>query len=102
MNVFISYTRRDGRVTAPLLGRLRDHLAGVCTPFVHALEEPDLRFQQLAVLRALLRSHLVVLVVSPSVLRSPWVRLELGLAHLLMRPVIRLDVSALERWAAGD
>lgn len=96
MRIFVSYTLRDGFVTAELLRGLHRHLAGISIPFIHAIEAPRLRHQQLAVLWALVRSRAVVLLVSPSVLQSRWVRLELALGRFLRRPIIPLDVTVLQ------
>ncbi|MDD2776945.1 MAG: hypothetical protein PHU06_13395 [Gallionella sp.] len=98
MNVFVSYTRRDGLVTVDLLTVVHARLSKVCTPFIHALEESNLKHQQLAVIRAIFRSHLIVLIVSPAIKQSPWVRLELFLAKLLLRPIISIDVSTVSAW----
>lgn len=100
MKIFVSYTLRDGQVTADLLEGLRRHLAEVCSPFIHVLEAPRLRYQQLAVLWALLRSGAVVLIVSPLVHQSPWVQFELAVGRLLRRPVILLDVAVLRHQRA--
>ncbi|WP_228896078.1 toll/interleukin-1 receptor domain-containing protein [Pseudoduganella aquatica] len=100
MRIFVSYTLRDGLVTAELLAGLHRHLAGIGSPFIHAIEAPRLRCQQLAVLWALLRSRAVVLVVSPSVQQSPWVRLELALGRFLRHPIIPVDVSVLRHQRA--
>lgn len=97
MNVFVSYTRRDGTVTTPLLERFHAHLCGVCNPFVHAVVERNLKYQQPAVLWALLKCHLIILIESPEVQVSPWVRLELAIGRILQRPIIRLHVSDLCR-----
>lgn len=95
MNVFVSYTRRDGIVTMSILERFHTLLSSTCTPFIHAVAEPNLKHQQLAVLGALARCHAIILIISPGVFRSPWVRLELALGKLLRRPIFRLDVSEL-------
>ena len=98
MNVFVSYSLRDGMVTTALLQRLHTYLSGICDPFIHAVEERRLGYQQLGVLRALLRSDVILLLVSPEVQRSRWVILELRLGRLLLRPVVRLDASDLAAW----
>jgi hypothetical protein len=98
MNVFVSYTIRDGMVTTALLYRLHTYLSGMCRPFIHAVEKRNLSCQQLGVLRALLRADMILLIVSPAVRRSRWVMLELWLGHLLLRPVIRLNASDLSTW----
>ena len=95
MNLFVSYTRRDGLVTDNMLQGLHVCLCSICTPFIHAIEEPKIVWQQFAVICALLRSHAILLIDSPSVKQSPWVRLELLIGRLLLLPVIRLDASDL-------
>src|SRR5262249_30447451 len=99
--LFVSYTLRDGIVTRELLLRLNTHLLGVCTPFIHALEEKNLASQQLGVLLALVSSHAVLLLLSPGLQKSPWVRLELWLARLLLLPVITLEARELTAWKEG-
>ena len=101
MNVFVSYSRRDGLVTTALLSHLQAHLIDVCKPFIHALEEPKIRHQQLSVLRALLKCHLIILLVSPASNQSPWVRLEIFIGRLLLRPIIKIDASSLSLWRNG-
>ena len=91
--VFISYTKRDGAVTNPLLQRLYDNLNEISSPFIDALRPQSHRFQQLAVIKALLCSHFLLVVESPSVYSSPWVRLELILAKLRLLPVLRISVE---------
>jgi|SRR5690348_1505803 hypothetical protein len=98
MNVFVSYTLDDGMVTDSLLQRLHTYLSGICSPFIHAVEQRRMGCQQLGVLRALLRSDVILLVESPSVRRSRWVRLEMWVGRLLLRPVIRLKASDLAAW----
>lgn len=93
MNVFVSYTRRDGIVTNEMLSHLYDKLKDVCTPFIHALEEQNLRHQQFGVLKAIFFSDIVLVVISPLIYRSPWVRLEILLAKLLMRPILRISAT---------
>jgi hypothetical protein len=93
MKLFVSYSRRDGLVTTELLRNLEHHLQGVCSPFIHCLHGNDSRWQQVLVIRALLKSHAVLLVESPAARTSGWVRLELLLAKLLCRPLLRLKAS---------
>lgn len=93
MKLFVSYSRRDGLVTAEVLQALDTHLRGVCTPFIHCLHGSNSRWQQLTVLRALLASHAVLLVESPATATSGWVRLELFIARLLFLPLLRLQAT---------
>jgi hypothetical protein len=98
MNVFVSYTRRDGMVNIRLLKRLHGYLSGVSRPFIHAIEERSLGWQQLAVLQALIRSDVILLIESPGVKHSRWVKLEMRLARILLRPVVRFNASDLAVW----
>jgi hypothetical protein len=98
VNVFVCHTRRDGMVTSAMLRHLHTYLSGIGSPFIHTIEEQKLRWQQIGVLSALLRSTLILLIVSPEVQRSHWVQLELWIAKLLLRPVFRLYASELAEW----
>lgn len=95
MKVFVSYSRRDGVVTRPMLELLDKHLRDVCIPFIHCLHGSNRRWEQLYVLKELLASHTLLLIESPAAMSSPWVRLEIRLARLLCRPLIRLRASDL-------
>lgn len=95
MNLFVSYSRRDGLVTTELLQRLELHLQGVCNPFIHCLHSNNGRWEQARVIYALLKSHAVLLIESPAARTSGWVQLELFLAKLLFRPLLRLKASDL-------
>lgn len=90
MNLFVSYSRRDGVVTTDLLRTLEHHLQGVCSPFIHCLHANESRWQQAIVIWALFRSYAVLLVESPAAKTSGWVRLELCLAKMLCRPLLRI------------
>jgi hypothetical protein len=85
-----------------MLAHLHNRLLSVSQPFTHAINEPA-GFQQYHVLRALLRSHLVVLVESPGVHQSRWVRLELAFARITGIPIVRLPAHLLSsgRQVAG-
>ena len=62
-------------------------------PFIHCLQDTGSRWEQLRVIRALLFSHAVLLVESPAANTSGWVRLELLLAKLLGRPLMRIQAT---------
>ena len=71
------------------------HLRGICTPFVHCLQESSSRWQQFLVMRALFNSDAILLIESPAVQKSVWVRFELWTGRLLLRPIIRLQAADL-------
>jgi hypothetical protein len=91
MKLFVSYTRRDGFVTTNMLKELYLYLCSMCIPFIHAVEESNIVWQQFTVISALIRSHAILLIESPEVKRSPWVCLELLLGKLLLIPIIRIN-----------
>lgn len=95
MRLFVSYTRRDGFVDDEMLKALYDSLRSHCKPFIHCVLQHNLRFQQLGVVSALLRSDVFLLVQTPGCLKSPWVRAELAIARALRLPVHRLTAGEL-------
>jgi hypothetical protein len=97
MNLFVSYTRRDGAVSYPMLSDLNDYLSNLCTPFIHAVEQQNLKNQQIGVVKALLKSHAILLIESPEVNNSKWVRFELMLSRLLLLPIIKLSPEDLNK-----
>jgi hypothetical protein len=99
---FVSYTRRDGQVTRLLLDRLSENLTEICLPFIHCVHSAGGRWEQLSVLINLARSHMLLLIESPLVHRSPWVSIELLISRLLLIPVVRLPVEALKALAMED
>ena len=89
---FVSYTTRDGCVSLLLLERLRERLAEICDPYIHALDEPKGEIGgQLRVFKKLLTSHLLIIVETPGVYKSPWVKIEVLLSKMTMTPIIRLE-----------
>ena len=95
MKLFVSYSRRDGVVTKPMLELLDKHLRDVCVPFIHCLHGSNRPWEQFHVLVALFRSHTVLLIESPAAATSKWVQLELWIGRLLCRPIIRLNAADL-------
>lgn len=91
--VFVAYTTRDGLVTHSLLDRVNRNLKEVCLPFIHAAMPNYSEVNQFKVMKELLSSHAFILIDSPSIQKSPWVRLELFLARVMLMPVIRVNVE---------
>lgn len=98
MRLFVSYTRRDGLVTSGLLLKLRSHLGKTFKTFIHLLEQENLKHQQLGVIIAILRCHLILVIESPGTYESRWVKFEITLGRLLLRPIIRIPIDALAHW----
>lgn len=95
--VFVSYTRRDGEVSNSLLERISSNFSSVSTPYVHALDDYNGRFQQLRVIWKLFCSQTVFLITSSATKRSPWVAIELILSRIMLKPIIRMDVKEFRR-----
>lgn len=91
--VFVSYTMRDGLVSVELLQCLQRYMKEFCEPFIHAVAAHRFKHQQLAVLRALFRSRLIIVLESPFVYHSRWVRLELFLGRLRSIRIFSLPVA---------
>lgn len=93
--IFVSYSRRDGVLTIPMLESLERYLSGLGSPFVHALDTSRPRWPQMYVIYRLIRSSAIVLVLTPRVFQSPWVRLGLLIGKMLFLPVIYVKASQL-------
>jgi hypothetical protein len=93
--VFVCYTKRDGLVSSTLLEKLFENLDEICFPFIHDLSKKFQTFEQLSVIKSLLYSHILILIESPQVYRSPWVKFELLISKIKMQPIITLSVSDL-------
>lgn len=101
--VFVSYTHRDGFISDSFLECVESWLSDVCQPYIHRVKDATDRLEQFRVVRALLRSHVVLILDSPSIDKSPWVRLELALAKLKMMPIIKLPAEEfLELYSKSD
>lgn len=100
--VFVSYTRRDGLLSDSLLESIEVWLSGVCQPYIHRTTKSARRLEQLMVVKALLKSHVLLVIESPGVYDSPWVRFELNLARLKLMPVIKVPARQILDLQASD
>lgn len=91
--IFVSYTTLDGALSDAFLLSVESWFSGVSRPFVHRPIASPPRLEQFRVIHALLRSHLLVVLDSPSVQKSRWVRLEIFIGRLKMMPIIRVPAS---------
>ena len=94
--VFVSYTIRDGYVTPELLKKFESNLQEICTPFIHATIPNYSDIGQGYVLKKLFFSHIVFLIDSPAVYKSPWVKLELIVAKLMLMPIVIISVEQIK------
>lgn len=93
--IFVSYTTRDGLVTPKLLKLVENNLQEICSPFIHAVAPNHKEINQFGVMRNLFLSHILILIESPSISKSPWVKLELFFARLMLMPIVRLNIDTI-------
>lgn len=92
MRAFVSYTLRDGHITRDVLRDLMVELETHFDPFIDLLWHPRGGHQS-TLFSALRESDVFLLALSPSVLRSPWVCLELATAKHLRIPVLAFEAQ---------
>lgn len=92
MKIFVSYTCLDGLITKEVLESLNNYLSEICDPFIHLLKKPHLRWQQASVVFALFFSDITLLIESPKIYQSRWVRFELNFSKFLCHPIIHMDI----------
>lgn len=96
-HIFVSYTMRDHVVRSEMLADLSAMLAPLGSVFVHCLHN-DSHNSQERVIQELCSASGLVLVHTPSIMESPWVRLELRLAWMLGIPVIGIYRPLIETY----
>lgn len=94
--VFISYTSRDGAVDDAALRFAESIFSSFSEVFIDRLAARTRWHPQLVIISRIFRAHLLVVIESQSVYRSPWVLLELVLARMTLTPIITLPVTALD------
>lgn len=97
IRVFVCYTKRDGSVSNILLEKLSNNLQEICFPFIHDIDNEIYKFQQFSVLKFLFKSHILLLIESPYVYKSPWVKIELLISKIKMQPIITISATELKR-----
>lgn len=93
MNIFVSYTRRDGVLTVDDLIKVNNHLSLKNNVFIHALKNIEEKVEQEEVIDNLLSSDVVLLLYTEGCLTSPWVNLEITLSNFLNIPIVAVDAK---------
>lgn len=96
-HVFISYTSRDSCIDNSALEKARSLFSDRSTVFVDRLSIKTGWHPQLVIMSNVIRSHLLVVVESKSVYKSPWVLLEIFLAKITLTPIIRLPIENIRK-----
>ena len=94
MNIFVSYTLRDGLLNPGLLSGLEYLLSEVGTPYIDILHNNSPRPQE-HVMAMLNEASVFCACVTPGFHQSEWVRLECAMARKLNLPVMKLDGQSL-------
>jgi hypothetical protein len=87
MDIFVSYTVRDGLLNAQKLGEICHLLSPSGNVFIDLLHnsDPDPPAEWR---RRLATANVVVLCCTPGILASPWVRLELAFVFAARKPLV--------------
>ncbi len=96
MNIFVSYTRRDGVLTLEKLKKISGYLSRKHNIFIHALESLEKDVNQNNVISKLIQSDVMILLFTEGCLLSPWVNLEIELSNLLGIPILSVDAEKLK------
>jgi hypothetical protein len=86
MKQFISYTVRDGIISKATLINIEIYYKSFGEVYIDLLHNTS-RYPQLRVIKELLMSDVVVLISTPFVHRSPWVRFEMLIARLFRKRI---------------
>lgn len=95
--IFISYTSRDIGADDSALIHVKAIFSSFANVFVDRLSPEVSWHPQLVIAWQVIRAHLLVLIESQSVYRSPWVLFELALAKLTFTPIVKLPSPILEK-----
>lgn len=90
MNVFISYTLRDGLITRAILKRINDKLCGKCNLFIDLLHNKSAN-PQAEIFLKVASSNVVMQINTPAIRESEWVTLERDCAKSKGIPVYEVD-----------
>lgn len=98
MNIFLSYTVRDGMLTRDRLRRIAKGLQEFSSPYVDLLEH-RCGGHQPSVRNALLNADAFLLCMTPRVFYSPWVALEYTIALQQGIPIYAMSLAS---WLAAE
>lgn len=101
MRFFVSYARRDNSVNR--LTSINDLLRTVGQPYIDDMHHSEEVARHVSVMEALYLADVFVAVRTPNYMRTPWTRLEVGLAKrrglrlLVLGPDDKLRASSYEQ-----
>ena len=90
MNIFVSYTLKDGILNIPKLRQIESFLSRYGTPYIDLLHN-NIQAHPSHVISALKQSSILCAYLTPEFLNSKWVRLELALAYRNNIPLLWIN-----------
>lgn len=95
MLVFCSYTLKDGLITIEKLKELKMLIHQFAQSYIDILDN-DSFDRQRRVIEELKKSKLLLVIKSPDIMKSDWVRMEFTIAKEQNIPIIEIDISQFE------
>jgi hypothetical protein len=92
MNIFVSYTLRDGNLNISKLRQIESVLAKYGTPYIDILHNNSLT-PQLYVISMLEKSSVLCAYLTPGFLKSEWVQFELNFANRNAIPILWINTE---------
>jgi hypothetical protein len=92
MKYFISYTTRDGMVNKSVLKKIELQYIRKGKVYIDLLHN-DSRFKQIRVFKELFTSDTLVVINTPSLLESPWVKIEILIARLRKMNILSVKLN---------
>jgi|GEM_PF-1831314 hypothetical protein len=91
MNIFVSYTLKDGLLSVNILQHYEKILSGFGNPYIDILHNNSLNPQEY-VIRMLQESTIFCALITPKYFESNWVQIELNIATWKRIPVVVIDL----------
>ena len=92
MLVFCSYTLRDGLVTIEKLRKLKELISKSADCYIDILDNDSIDKQE-RVVEELSKAQLVLVLMSPDLKNSAWVKEEYRIAHEKKIPLVEININ---------
>ena len=92
MLVFCSYTLRDGLVTIEKLRKLKELISQSAACYVDILDNDSIDKQE-RVVEELSKAQLVLVLMSPDLKKSAWVKEEYRIANEKKIPIVEININ---------
>ena len=92
MLVFCSYTLRDGLVTIEKLRRLKELISKSADCYIDILDNDSIDKQE-RVVEELSKAQLVLVLMSPDLKKSAWVKEEYRIANEKNIPIVEININ---------